>query len=163
MAGKGKGTVLVTGGRGFIGRAVGKLLQREGYRVLALDQAHAGAPLDKEIASREVSCDISDALQLQAVFESQSIGAIVHLAAILPTAAQRDPLRATQVNVGGSLHLLELAHQFGVRRLVFGSSLSVYGTCAFDEQVSETHRAAPEDLYGAAKLYFERLGEAYSR
>ena len=166
-----KRSVLVTGGRGFIGRSVTRLLQREGYQVLALDvptadQPYTGAVTAKpsgihKRASREVSCDISDPIQLQTVFESEPTGAVIHLAAVLPTAAQRDPLRATQVNVGGSLNLLELSRQFGVQRVVFGSSLSVYGTCPFDEPVSETHRATPEDLYGAAKLYVERLGDAY--
>jgi len=77
--------------------------------------------------------------------------------------AQREPARATQVNVGGSLNLLEMARQFGVRRFIFGSSLSVYGTCPAEQVVTEMDRAAPEDLYGAAKLYVEQLGEAYRR
>jgi nucleoside-diphosphate-sugar epimerase len=167
-----KGSVLVTGGRGFIGRSVSGLLQREGYRVLTLDvspgdQPSPGTLIDgrselQKTSSRELSCDISDPIQLQSVFESEPIGAAIHLAAVLPTAAQRDPLRATQVSVGGSLNLLELSRQFGVRRVVFGSSLSIYGTWPIDERVAETHRAAPEDLYGAAKLYVERLGEAYA-
>ena len=54
--------------------------------------------------------------------------------------------------------MLEMARQFGVGRFVFGSSLSVYGTCSPDHAVSETDRAAPEDVYGAAKLYVEQLG-----
>jgi nucleoside-diphosphate-sugar epimerase len=155
-------SVLVTGGRGFIGRSVCQLLRREGYRVLALDQAReAATPESSSSAGRAVHCDISDAAQLQAVFETEQIDGIVHLAAILPTAAQRDPVRTTQVNVVGSLNLLEMARQFGVRRFLFGSSLSVYGTCRAEERVAETHRAAPEDLYGAAKLYVEQLGDAY--
>jgi nucleoside-diphosphate-sugar epimerase len=95
------------------------------------------------------------------LFQARAIGAIVHLAAILPTTAQREPARATQVNVEGSLNLLEMARQFGVRRFIFGSSLSVYGTCPVEQVVTEIDRAAPEDLYGAAKLYVEQLGEAY--
>lgn len=87
----------------------------------------------------------------------------MHLAAILPTAAQREPLLATKVNIQGSINLLALAREFGVRRFVFGGSLSVYGTCPADHVVSEADCAAPEDLYGAAKLYVEQLGEAYQR
>jgi len=87
----------------------------------------------------------------------------VHLAAILPTVAQREPLLATRVNIQGSVNLLQLAREFGVRRFIFGSSVSVYGTWAEDQVVSEKDRAAPEDLYGAAKLYIEQLGEAYRR
>jgi len=154
-------SVMVTGGRGFIGRAAGKLLQREGYRVVSMDQsAPATAENDCE-SKREILCDISDADQVRRVFESERVGEVIHLAAVLPTAAQKDPVRATQVNVAGSLNLLEMAQRFGVRRVVFGSSLSVYGTCGAEQIVSEKDRGAPEDLYGAAKLYAEQLGDAY--
>jgi len=118
--------VLVTGGRGFIGRAVVKLLQRSGCGVVSLD----AAPGTSSSASRhEVECDLIDVKQLQRVFEIEPVGGIIDLAAILPTAALREPALATEVNVHGSLNLLEMARGFGVRRFVFGSSLSVYGTC----------------------------------
>jgi nucleoside-diphosphate-sugar epimerase len=153
-------TVLVTGGRGFLGRTVVNSLAAAGCTVVSLDQAGASsAPLRR---SHEVLADITDAVQLRRVFESEKIWAVVHLAAILPTASQHDPLRATRVNVEGSQLVLETARQSGVRRIIFGSSLSVYGTRDADTVVSEVDPAAPEDLYGAGKLYVERLGEAYS-
>lgn len=166
---------LVTGGRGFVGRAVGKLLQREGYAVVSLDHAplnedfvgdHSARvartqPSTESAGTSEVQCDITDAAALRAVFEGHSIAAIVHLAAILPTIAQREPVRATQVNVNGSLNLLECARRFGVRRFLFGGSVSIYGSRPMDQVVSEHDGAAPEDLYGAAKLYVEQLGQSY--
>jgi len=151
-------TMLVTGARGFIGRAVVKFLQREGHGVLELDRAESG-----EFVGEQIAMDITDGEQLRKLFQERAIGGIIHLAAILPTAAQRDPVPATEVNVRGSLNVLEMARQFGVRRVVFGSSLSVYGTCPADRVVSEVDRAAPEDLYGAAKVYVEQLGAAYKR
>lgn len=151
------GGVLVTGGRGFLGRSLGKLLQRHKYRVISADVT----PVDA--GSNGTICDITDVSQLRAVFQSERIDAIVHLAAILPTAARQQPILATRVNIHGSTHLLEMAREFGVRRFIFGSSLSVYGSCPEDQVVSEDKRAAPEDLYGAAKLYVEQLGEAYQR
>ena len=154
-------SVLVTGGRGFIGRGVGKLLQRKGYRVVSLDCAQdTGTQYDGQ-SWQEVQCDIFSAEQLERVFAKETIGSIIHLAAILPTAAQRDPLPAMQVNLAGSLSLLEMARRFDVRRFVFGSSLSVYGSYAAGQIVSEHDRAAPEDIYGAAKLCVERVGQAY--
>jgi nucleoside-diphosphate-sugar epimerase len=155
-------SVLVTGGRGFIGRAVRKLLQRSGYSVLALDQPESAAPGPGHFAlGREFGIDITDREQLRWLFQARPVAAIAHLAAILPTMAQREPARATQVNVEGSLNLLEMARQFGVQRFVFGSSLSVYGSRPAEQVVTEMDRAAPEDLYGAAKLYVEQLGETY--
>ncbi len=153
-------TVLVTGGRGFLGRGLVKLLQRTGYRVVSVDQSPVENPT-KEPTGEEIQLDITDASALGRLFEEESFDAIVHLAAILPTAAQADPVLATKVNVAGSMNLLECARRFAIERFVFGSSLSVYGSCPADQQVSETHRAAPEDVYGAAKLYVEQVGEAY--
>jgi nucleoside-diphosphate-sugar epimerase len=143
--------VLVTGARGFVGRAVCKLLQRLSYQVVALDRGPGS----------EVEIEITDRPKLQQLFEAREITKVIHLAAILPTAARRDPVRATEVNIQGGANVLEMSRQFGVRRFVFGSSLSVYGTCPAGELVSETHGAAPEDLYGAAKLYVEQLGQSY--
>jgi UDP-glucuronate 4-epimerase len=155
-------SVLITGGQGFIGRAVTKLLQRSGYRVLSADRISPSASADGYSSTdQEISLDITNTEALRRMFQANPIAAIVHLAAILPTSAGRDPAQATQINIEGSLNLLEMARQFGARRFVFGSSLSVYGTCPPDQVVSEADRAAPEDLYGAAKLYVEQLGEAY--
>jgi nucleoside-diphosphate-sugar epimerase len=147
--------VLVTGGRGFIGKSVGKLLQRHGYQVISLDVIPAN------MRSSELVCDVTDLAALERLFRGERIDGIVHLAAVLPTAAQREPLLATKVNIQGSVNLTEMARQFEVRRFIFGSSLSVYGTCPAEQVVTEMDRAAPEDLYGAAKLYVEQLGEAY--
>jgi nucleoside-diphosphate-sugar epimerase len=149
-------TVLVTGARGFIGRSVAKLLQRDGYRVLGSDRGDSA-----ESAGEQIAMDITDGEHLRRLFQGRAIAGIIHLAAILPTAAQGDPVGATEVNVRGSLNVLEMARQFGVRRVVFGSSLSVYGTCPVDREVWELDRAAPEDLYGSAKVYVEQLGAAY--
>jgi len=159
MEAREKNSILVTGGRGFIGRALVKLIQRKGYSVVSLDRVPVADAA--ETGGEEIHLDLTDVAQLRGVLEHQRIRKIVHLAAILPTAAQRNPVRATEVNVQGSLHLLELAREFNVRRFVFGSSLSVYGTYPADQTVSEDDRAAPEDLYGAAKLYVEQLGQSY--
>src|SRR5256885_3414440 len=140
-------SVLVTGAQGFLGRALTALLKRSGTEVIALDSAAAESLSSDRTAT--VVCDITNKDELERVFQDKEIGQIVHLAAILPTAAQRDPVRATQVNVDGSLNLLEMARRTGIRRFLFGSSLSIYGTCAADQVVSEEDRAAPEDVYGA--------------
>jgi nucleoside-diphosphate-sugar epimerase len=155
-----RSSTLVTGAAGFIGREGTCLLERAGARVIALDRNSQSGVLSE--AYRKVACDITNAEELERIFEQESIDGIIHLAAILPTAAQKEPVGATEVNVRGSLNLLEAARKFGVKRFVFGSSLSIYGSWPSDHPVSEDDRAAPEDLYGAAKLYVEQLGSAYA-
>jgi UDP-glucose 4-epimerase len=154
-----RNSVLVTGAEGFLGRALVRLLERSDQPVIALDSSEP-AVSEEHFSAMKIRCDITDQQQIEKVFREHEIGKVVHLAAILPTAAQRDPVRATRVNVVGSVNLLELARQFGVARFVFGSSLSIYGSCSPDYVVSENDRAAPEDIYGAAKLYVEQLGQA---
>jgi nucleoside-diphosphate-sugar epimerase len=154
-----RNSVLVTGAEGFLGRALVRLLERSDQPAIALDSSEP-AVSEEHFSAMKIRCDITDQQQIEKVFREHEIGKVVHLAAILPTAAQRDPVRATRVNVVGSVNLLELARQFGVARFVFGSSLSIYGSCSPDYVVSENDRAAPEDIYGAAKLYVEQLGQA---
>jgi nucleoside-diphosphate-sugar epimerase len=163
MAADKRKTVLITGGRGFVGRALTKLLRCLEYVVISVDIDQAGSSESESALGEELACDVNDLERLKVVFEEREIEGIIHLAAVLPTAAQREPALATRVNVQGSLNLLEMARQFGVRRFVFGSSLSIYGSYSADRVVMETDRAAPEDLYGAAKLYVEQLGTAYAR
>jgi UDP-glucose 4-epimerase len=153
--------ILITGAYGFIGRAVAQLLEGSGQRLVLLDQVTPEISGNQD-TSVPLACDISEEGAMRRVFEAENISRIIHLAAILPTAAQRDPWRGTQANVMGSLNLLKMGREFGVRRFVFGSSLSIYGTCPANRLVSEADRAAPEDLYGSAKLYVEQLGSAFA-
>jgi UDP-glucose 4-epimerase len=152
--------VLVTGANGFVGRAVTRLLGHSGRKIVALDVTPEAVPSAE--SATKVVCDISFEEELERVFAERDISAIIHLAAVLPTAAQKDPAGATRVNLAGSLNMMAMAVRFNVRRMVFGSSLSVYGSCAPDRVISESDRAAPEDVYGAAKLYVEQLGLAYA-
>lgn len=153
--------ILVTGGGGFIGRYVCSSLSAGGKKVLALDQKSPGAPAG-ESAYHSLKCDITDKDRLEDVFREHSFTAIIHLASLLNTASREDPRLATVVNVGGSLNIMEAAGRFQVPRVIYGSSISVYGSrCGPDRHgVSETEPAAPEDLYGASKRYVEMLGEA---
>lgn len=156
-----RNSVLVTGAEGFLGRALVRLLERSDQPVIALDSSKPTGE-ERQSTATKVLCDITDQQQMEKLFREYDISKIVHLAAVLPTAAQRDPVRATRVNVVGSVNLLALARRFAVARFVFGSSLSIYGSCSPDYVVSEADRAAPEDVYGAAKLYVEQLGQAFT-
>lgn len=157
MHGDPKRSVLVTGGRGFIGRAVVKLLRRKGYPVISLDRSPV--PANEFSGWLEIEGDVSQGPGFRSAVRTHRIHDIVHLAAILPTAAQQDPLSAVQVNLHGGLSVLQEAEELGVRRLVFGSSLSVYGTYPGDQVVSEADLARAGDSYGGAKKHVEEQGQ----
>jgi nucleoside-diphosphate-sugar epimerase len=100
---------------------------------------------------------------LAALFAEHSFDAVVHLASLLNTASGQQPQEALRVNIGVSLDLLQLAVESGVRRFVYGSSISAYGPKRLPDHaaVSETTPAAPNSVYGISKRYVEVVGEAY--
>lgn len=154
--------ILVTGGEGYIGRHIRSELLAAERDVISLDCVNPGSPNDQNC----FQCDLTNANWLQEIFASvqEPIAGIAHLASTLRTASLSDPYRATEVNMLGTLNVLEAARNFGVARVVFASSVSIYGSKdprAAD--ISESDPTTPEDVYGAAKQYLEVLGDAYSR
>ena len=119
--------ILVTGGRGFIGRSVCSALAVLGYDVVALDRAGGDGP-DRDLPVSTIACDVRDAERVARAFRRCSPSVVVHLASLLNTASRRNPRDAMAVNIGGSLNLLEAARKFGVPRVIYGSSISVYGS-----------------------------------
>jgi UDP-glucose 4-epimerase len=155
--------LLVTGANGQIGQAVCLLLRAQGLPLLATDIASADSMV-REAGFRDfLRCDLTSQENVQHLFEFNPIRAVVHLAAVLPTAALANPLAATAVNVCGSLHLLEQSVRTGVRRFVFASSMSVFGSAGGSELVSEDDVPVPDDPYGAAKRTVEIVGERLSK
>jgi len=163
--------ILVTGGAGFIGSHLAERLARRGDTVVIVDdfndyysprlkRANAAAAL----AAGDVSLaegDIRDARFLESVFEGRGFECIVHLAAragVRPSLA--DPRLYVDVNLHGTLNLLELARREEVTRFVFASSSSVYGLDPIP--FSEDARAdSPVSPYGATKRAGEVLLASY--
>jgi UDP-glucose 4-epimerase len=156
----GPGLILVTGGEGFIGRQVRNALQATGREVISIDHEIVGQSHD----GMSHECDLADARRLQQILASvrRPITAIAHLASVLRTASEQNPKSATETNILGSLNVLEAARQLKTRRVVFASSVSIYGTKPAASEINENDCTAPEDMYGAAKKYVEVLGNTYS-
>ncbi|MFQ5944284.1 MAG: NAD-dependent epimerase/dehydratase family protein [Anaerolineales bacterium] len=156
---------LITGANGEIGQALLRVLDPD--RVLALDHI----PLDPALAAyylEFVQGDILDRALLEELGREFEIRRIYHLAAILSTKAESDPLLAHRVNVEGTANLLNFAlDQCEKRRVqfLFPSSIAVYGLEAKEAQgpVGEEKRLMPTTVYGAGKLYCERLAQHFAR
>ncbi len=161
---------LITGANGEIGQAL--LRELESERVLALDLK----PLDPSLAGyflEFIQGDILDQKLLSKLGNEFSIRRIYHLAAVLSTTAQRDPVLAHRVNVDGTANLLQLALDQCDRdgepvQFIFPSSIAVYGLPDLEAKqaqgpVSEDERLVPTSIYGAGKLYCERLGLQLNR
>jgi UDP-glucose 4-epimerase len=148
-----QGVVIVTGADGHIGREVCRLLKTSGTKFLATD-------VDLGEADDFVACDLSRKDDVARLFLSQPVRAVIHLAAILPSAFHSHPLAAADVNLTGCFELLRQAVSSHVKRFVFASSRSVYGSSVSGRPLTETDQAIPDEPYGAAKRVVELVGEA---
>lgn len=165
--------VVLTGGAGFIGSHVAEALLRRGVQLWILDSldefyspAWKKANLEdvRRVGSYEFSeVDICDMVGLQETLERARPDVVIHLAAragVRPSIEQ--PHRYEQVNVAGTLNLLEMCRQLPVRKFLFGSSSSVYGATSrvpFSENQVELR---PVSVYAATKLAGEMLCYTYA-
>jgi len=164
---------LVTGGAGFIGSHVCERLLREGHHVCALDDLNAF--YDPSIKERNlrvlrsfgdhfafVQRDITAPEGLAEAFQRARFDQLIHLAAragVRPSL--EEPALYQRVNVEGTVNLLESARKYGVRKIIIGSSSSVYGVNAKLPFCEDDPIASPISPYAASKLACEALGHVY--
>jgi UDP-glucuronate 4-epimerase len=166
--------ILVTGGAGFIGsHLVDRLLATGESRITVVDDFNDF--YDPAIKSENVRLqlenpnynlfriDIRDKSGLDTVFASASFACIVHLAAragVRPSLEQ--PLLYAETNIRGTMNLLELAREHGIKQFVFGSSSSVYGINAKVPFSEDDPIRQPISPYAATKAAGELLCHTYS-
>jgi UDP-glucose 4-epimerase len=148
--------VLITGGAGFIGANLVRLLLDNDHRVTIFDNDRSGAPAEylAGLDVERVDGDITDRAALERAVPGHD--AIVHLAAQagVPTSIE-DPEEDARLNVMGTLRTLDVAREAGVQRFVFASSNAPLGRQ--EPPSSEDKAPLPVSPYGASKL----AGEAY--
>lgn len=150
--------VLVTGGAGFIGSHLCRRLVKEGHEVRALDDLSSGHRSNLGDADVDLMVgDLRDPSTAQHAVEDAEI--VLHHAAIASVQYSVErPLDEQEVNVVGTLRILEAARQAGVRRVVFAASAAAYGTDPIVPK-REDMPALPVSPYGLSKV----AGEHYCR
>jgi len=150
------GTILVTGASGHIGRELCRVLRIADCKILAVD-------LDHDKTRDVLTCDLRSQSDVSELFQAYAIRAVIHLAGILPSAFQTDPLVGADVNFGGSCELMRQSAAAHVKRFIFASSMSVYGSSLTRRPVTEDDPPAPDEPYGAAKLAVELIGQTLAK
>lgn len=163
--------VLITGGAGFIGSHLAERLLSEGHEIACLDdfndfydpafKRENAALLSKNSKFTLIEGDIRDAQKVKAAFKKKP-DAVVHLAAragVRPSLQQ--PLLYSDVNVSGTIQILEAMREAGVKKMIFASSSSVYGVNSKLPFSEEDPLLTPISPYAATKIAGEMLCRTY--
>jgi UDP-glucose 4-epimerase len=157
-------TWLITGGAGYIGAHVARVMAGAGEDVVVLDDISSGVPRRLPADVPLIRGSALDAELLRRVLAEHGVTGVVHLAARKQVAeSMAQPLRYYRENVGGLAVLLEVVAEAGVRRFVFSSSAAVYGNPPDVDLIGEDTPCAPVSPYGETKLAGEWLVRAAGR
>lgn len=154
--------VLITGGAGFIGSTLGAHLASQGYEVAVLDDLSFGrrhlAPVPD---ARFHQVDIRDRAAVLRVLQEVAPDHVLHLAAIhfIPY-CNANPVEATDINISGTIHVLDAcAATPSVKQVFVASTAAVYPIA--DGAMAEDHMTGPMDIYGITKLATEKLASEF--
>lgn len=156
--------VLVAGGAGYIGSHTCAELLEKGYDVVVIDNFSNGSPKAIErvkiITGKEIklyNCDVRDKNKLSEIFKSNEISAVIHFAGLKAVGESHNfPLEYYDDNVCGTLALLEVARDHGVKKIIFSSSATVYGDAVppYEESMDYGRIINP---YGRTKRMIEEI------
>lgn len=168
-----KKKIIVTGGAGFIGRHISKLLLENNYEVHIIDflrDEFTGEPLSKNILLRYFNEEfIKDNIHVVDILEYDTLlplfrntYAVIHLAAFIssPNSIQ-EPRKAFDTNIRGTINILEAARSNNCNNLIITSSGAVYGS--IDGIKKENDSVHPENPYGLSKYIDEQLAILYNQ
>nr|WP_205194825.1 UDP-glucose 4-epimerase GalE [Burkholderia sp. Ax-1719] len=159
-----KGTILVTGGAGFIGSHTCVELLNGGYDVVAVDNLvnsrEESLARVERITGKPVAfyhADVRDAQALTRIFEAHKITGVIHFAALKAVGESvAKPIEYYRNNLDGLLVVLDVMRQHGVKQFVFSSSATVYGVPE-RSPIDETFPLSATNPYGQSKLIAEQI------
>lgn len=156
--------ILVTGGLGYIGSHTCVELLKNGERIVVMDNL-SNCKLEmkdkiKQIAGKDFffyKADLLDKESMRKIFEENKIRAVIHFAGLKAVGESVEkPIEYYKNNVVGTLNLLEIMREFGVNKMVFSSSATVYGSPKA-VPITEDMPLSTTNPYGTTKLMIEQI------
>jgi len=155
-------TVLVTGGGGYIGSHFVKLLLKQGYQAVVIDNFENGHR-ESVLCESVYEGQLEDRALLNRIFSEHSIDAVAHFAAYMYVAeSMSNPRKYWEKNTQGLLNLLAACDDHSVAPFLYSSSCSVYGAPTV-QPINESETGLPINPYGWTKYVGERILESYRK
>lgn len=153
--------ILVTGGAGFIGSSIVKILTDRGHQVVVVDNLVHGFQENINRRARFIKADIADDKKILPALKN--VDAVIHLAGlIIVPESVKDPIKYCDNNVLGTVKFLESMRKANVKKIIFSSSACVYGT-SDHLPIKEDEPLKPDNPYGATKASIEAFLQSYHK
>lgn len=146
--------ILITGGAGYIGAHVNKLINENGYQTIVLDNLKNS---NQEMVKwgKFIKRDLNDENLISSIFKKYQIDIVIHLAELTSVSESvNNPSKYYENNYQYSVNLLNIAIRFNINKFIFSSTAAVYGNPKIIP-ISEKNACNPINPYGKSKLMFE--------
>lgn len=155
--------ILVMGGAGYIGSHTVKHLLANNYSVVVADNLVYGHKEAIDNRAKFEIADLADKASLRKVFDKYNIDAVIHFAAFAYVGESvQNPQKYYQNNVVGTINLLDVMMEYGVKKIVFSSTCATYGEPQYTP-IDEKHPQNPINPYGRTKLMIEQIFADYEK
>ncbi len=157
-------SVLVTGGTGFIGAEVVRILVARGEEVTAFD-INPSTKLLQDLAGklRVIRGDLGNFSHVLSAVKECRPSAMYHLGGMLSVPSDADPQASFRANAMGTFHVLEAARLFDVEKVLFSSTIATYGLDIREGKIDDYTLQRPQLFYGCTKVFSELMGLFYRR
>lgn len=155
--------IIVTGGAGFVGSHLVELLVNKNHFPIIIDNLNSGlyTNIKKFVDSNQAKFVKTDIRNFSKLMKLPKVDAVIHLAAIASVVESIDnPVFVNDVNVNGTLNVLEFCRKKKIKKLVFTSSAAIYGN--YEKKITEKSPTVPTTVYGSTKLTGEQYCKIYS-